>query len=37
MTEIFMMALTPQLHKNAFKKRALYASTIREPDIDFQY
>ena len=36
MTEILMMALTPQLRKIAIKKRASHPSSIREPDLDFR-
>ena len=36
MTEILMMTLTPQLRKNAMKKRASHSSSIREPDLDFR-
>ena len=36
MTEILMMTLTPQLRKNAIKKRASRPSSIREPDLDFR-
>ena len=31
-----MMTLTPQLRKNAIKKRASHPSSVREPDLDFR-
>ena len=36
MTKISTMTLTPQLRKEAIKKRASHPSSIREPDIDFR-
>ena len=36
MTEVLMMTLTPQLRRIAFKKRASYPSSIREPDSGFR-
>ena len=36
MTEVLMMTLTPELQKIAVKRRALYPSSAREPDIDFR-
>ena len=36
MTEALMMTLTPQLRKEAIKKRASHPSSIREPDLDFR-